>query len=78
MYTHIDLNAQLISFWIILINFGEGLERGLLSLISKINEELSSNILLSQKITPKHSARSKQIISFSEVSELLLDNINFK
>lgn len=43
-----------------------------------MNEELSSNILLSQKITLEYSASSKQIISFSEVSELLLDNIHFK
>lgn len=76
------LNTQLISFWIILISFGEGLESELwcqLSLISMTNEELTSKILPSQKITTlKYNPRSKSMISFAEVSELLLDNINFK
>lgn len=45
----------------------------------KINEELASKILPSQKITAlRNSPSTKQRISFAEASQLLLDNINLK
>lgn len=50
-----------------------------LLLISKINKELTSKILPSQKMpTLKYSPSSKQMTNFAEASELLLDDINFE
>jgi len=44
-----------------------------------INEELASKILPSEKITAlRNNPSTKQRIIFAEISQLLLDNINFK